>query len=61
MKQLTIFKHIEKRQLAVFAIGLLLPLSAVGQSSDGEQIKRGEYLSRAANCMGCHTTRGGEP
>ncbi|MCG7755801.1 MAG: cytochrome c, partial [Nitrosomonas sp.] len=29
--------------------------------SDTEQIRRGEYLARAGNCMGCHTTRGGEP
>ena len=24
-------------------------------------ITRGEYLARAGNCMGCHTTRGGTP
>jgi mono/diheme cytochrome c family protein len=24
-----------------------------------EQIKRGEYLARAGNCVGCHTARGG--
>lgn len=29
--------------------------------SNAEQIRRGEYLARAGNCMGCHTTRGGEP
>lgn len=29
--------------------------------SDTEQVRRGEYLARAGNCMGCHTTRGGEP
>lgn len=26
-----------------------------------QDIARGEYLARAGNCMGCHTTRGGEP
>ncbi|MGZ5089991.1 MAG: c-type cytochrome [Burkholderiales bacterium] len=25
------------------------------------QIKRGEYLARAGNCIACHTARGGEP
>lgn len=29
--------------------------------SDTEQVRRGEYLARAGNCMGCHTTRSGEP
>jgi mono/diheme cytochrome c family protein len=26
-----------------------------------EQIKRGEYLTRAGNCIACHTARGGAP
>ena len=26
-----------------------------------EQVKRGEYLARAGNCVACHTTRGGAP
>src|SRR5438552_1884250 len=25
------------------------------------QIRRGEYLARAGNCIGCHTARGGTP
>ncbi len=45
--------------------GLLSPMqTALAQAladSDAEQIQRGEYLARAGNCMGCHTTRGGEP
>ena len=28
-------------------------------SPSAEQIKRGEYLARAGNCLGCHTARGG--
>ena len=28
-------------------------------SATPEQIKRGEYLARAGNCIGCHTARGG--
>jgi mono/diheme cytochrome c family protein len=26
-----------------------------------ELVARGEYLARAGNCLGCHTSRGGEP
>ena len=29
-------------------------------SNKDEQLVRGEYLTRAGNCMGCHTARGGE-
>ena len=28
-------------------------------SPTAEQVKRGEYLARAGNCLGCHTARGG--
>ncbi|MCH8505441.1 MAG: cytochrome c [Ectothiorhodospiraceae bacterium] len=41
---------------------LVLPVGALAVSADAdEQIVRGEYLARAANCMGCHTAHGGEP
>ena len=30
-------------------------------SPTAEQVKRGEYLARAGNCLGCHTARGGAP
>ncbi len=29
-------------------------------SAKAQQIKRGEYLARAGNCISCHTARGGE-
>jgi mono/diheme cytochrome c family protein len=29
-------------------------------SPTAEQVKRGEYLSRAGNCIACHTARGGD-
>jgi mono/diheme cytochrome c family protein len=60
--------------IAVLALVILIPLAVIGlqlahdPGSDtpsvavanaAEQIKRGEYLARAGNCMGCHTTRGG--
>jgi mono/diheme cytochrome c family protein len=38
-----------------------IPGSAPPFSPTPEQIARGEYLARAGNCMGCHTTRGGLP
>ena len=37
--------------------------SGVGRTLDAspEQIKRGEYLARAGDCVSCHTTPGGAP
>ncbi|MFW0756806.1 c-type cytochrome [Pseudomonas sp. H11T01] len=31
------------------------------QAADQQQINRGEYLARAADCMACHTAPGGAP
>ncbi|MCC6916251.1 cytochrome c [Nitrosomonas sp.] len=54
-----------KQQITVLLSSLVLPLSVMAASpankADTEQIQRGEYLARAGNCMGCHTTRGGKP
>lgn len=63
MKKINVFRFVRKWQITVVVAGFMMPLSviAVNQTADTEQIKRGEYLSRAANCMGCHTARGGEP
>ncbi len=57
---------IGKQQVAAFLLSLALPLLSMAATSsvngtDTEQIQRGEYLARAGNCMGCHTTRGGKP
>ncbi len=54
------------RSFTLLITGTLLIVSAVvaGEAhtaSNKEQAHRGEYLARAGNCMGCHTTRGGEP
>ncbi|WP_292932703.1 cytochrome c [Noviherbaspirillum sp.] len=64
-----------KRSLFVIvAIVILAPLAVIGiqlasnpgsdhtsvlPANAAEQIKRGEYLARAGNCMSCHTARGG--
>lgn len=66
MKQPSKFKSAEKRQVTVFIASMLLSLSSIAATqpsanSDAEQVLRGEYLTRAGNCMGCHTTRGGKP
>ena len=66
MKQPSKFKSAEKRQVTVFIASMLLSLSSIAATqpsanSDAEQIQRGEYLTRAGNCMGCHTARGGKP
>ena len=41
-----------------FAVGLAAPLLAAHAD---DQVKRGEYLARAADCMACHTAPGGAP
>ncbi|WPO97646.1 cytochrome c [Pseudomonas sp. HR96] len=46
--------------LAVALCGPLLCASAA-DSAPSEQVKRGEYLARAADCMACHTAVGGAP
>ena len=66
MKQPSKFRLAGKRQVAVFIVSMLLSLSSVAAAqpsadSNAEQVQRGEYLARAGNCMGCHTTRGGKP
>lgn len=43
------------------ALALGLTLAAAGQAADQDQVKRGEYLARAADCMACHTAEGGAP
>jgi mono/diheme cytochrome c family protein len=35
--------------------------TSVPVANPSEQIRTGEYLARAGNCMACHTARGGEP
>ncbi|MEO7337698.1 MAG: cytochrome c [Caldimonas sp.] len=35
--------------------------AAVATQSPPDLVARGEYLTRAGNCMGCHTARGGAP
>ncbi len=50
------------RHLAASLLGLttlLMPwVGAAG--TDNDIVAQGEYLAQAANCMGCHTARGGE-
>lgn len=36
-----------------------IPLAAFGQT--GDLVARGEYVTRAADCEGCHTAPGGKP
>jgi mono/diheme cytochrome c family protein len=38
-----------------------IPANAAPFSPSVEQVKRGEYLARAGNCVACHTSRGGAP
>lgn len=41
------------------AVALLASQSAL--AADAQQVKQGEYLARAADCMACHTAPGGAP
>jgi mono/diheme cytochrome c family protein len=67
--------HMKRIVVIIFALMILIPLAvvAIQITSDpgseqvsvapvnaAEQVKRGQYLARAGNCMSCHTTRGGE-
>lgn len=60
--------------LAVLAAAILIPLLVIWSETSSDpgsevrsvpvadtaaQIRQGEYLARAGNCMGCHTARGG--
>lgn len=59
---------------ALFAFAISVPLAvivlqmreparvhaSIAPGSAAEQIQRGAYLSRAGNCMACHTARGGD-
>ncbi|HTW28124.1 MAG TPA: cytochrome c [Acetobacteraceae bacterium] len=48
------------RFLAALAVLLLLPLAARA-APEAALVKRGEYLTRAADCAACHTAPGGQP
>ncbi|MBK4991396.1 cytochrome c [Pseudomonas sp. S36] len=43
------------------ALALGLALAAPVLAADPAQVKRGQYLARAADCMACHTAKGGAP
>ena len=47
--------------LAFAVSSMALAVSSVAQAADEAQVKRGEYLARAADCMACHTAEGGAP
>ncbi|WP_409275673.1 c-type cytochrome [Pseudomonas sp. KCJK9111] len=47
------------RSALALAFGLAATCSAL--ASDDAQLKRGQYLARAADCMACHTAEGGAP
>lgn len=47
------------RNTLVLALGLAVV--SLAQAADEAQVKRGEYLARAADCMACHTAEGGAP
>lgn len=46
---------------SAMALALGLAVTSLAQAADQAQVKRGEYLARAADCMACHTAEGGAP
>ncbi|MNH06454.1 Gluconate 2-dehydrogenase cytochrome c subunit precursor [compost metagenome] len=49
------------RVFSGLALAVGVALSITAQAADPDQVKRGEYLARAADCMACHTAEGGAP
>jgi mono/diheme cytochrome c family protein len=56
--------------LVIAAVAIRLPprgapepihAAAASRAEPGDLAARGQYLTRAGNCMACHTARGGEP
>lgn len=39
----------------------LFGTAAMAQQADDALLERGEYLTRAADCLACHVTEGGKP
>ena len=67
-------RYMKRIFIAVLALAILVPIAVIGiqvasdpgsdrpsvpPANPAEQIKQGAYLAVAGNCMGCHTTRGG--
>lgn len=50
-----------QRILSGLALAVGLGLAVSAQAADQDLIQRGEYVSRAADCMACHTAEGGAP
>ncbi|PZX24193.1 putative three-component membrane-bound alcohol deshydrogenase, cytochrome c subunit (AdhB) [Cupriavidus phytorum] len=49
------------RQLAGLTLAVLLPAGLAQAAGDAQQVERGRYLARIANCAACHTSTGGKP
>ena len=49
------------RNLAGLALAVLLPAGLAQAAGDAQQVERGRYLARIANCAACHTSAGGKP
>ncbi|SFM04567.1 Cytochrome c, mono-and diheme variants [Nitrosomonas nitrosa] len=46
--------------IALLMVGVM-EIHAATESTAVRQLARGEYLARVGNCLGCHTTKGGQP
>lgn len=50
-----------KSTLLLGLVPVLLVASAASAAASPEEIRRGEYLARAGDCVSCHTAPGGAP
>jgi mono/diheme cytochrome c family protein len=53
--------HSRTKPGLLIALALLSASAAWSEAPDPDQVKRGEYLARAGDCVSCHTAPGGTP
>ncbi|PWK39417.1 cytochrome c [Pseudomonas sp. OV226] len=53
-------KSLVSRLALAVGVAVAVP-TLLAQAADSQQIERGAYLARAADCMACHTAPGGAP
>lgn len=49
------------KRIYIAALALCASLPLLAAEPDAQQIKQGEYLARAGDCVACHTAKGGKP
>ena len=55
------WQRIGRRAAGVLALAIASWSCAIAAGAQQTQVRRGEYLARAGDCISCHTAKGGEP